>query len=110
MPVDKNNPMFPGFDVEPSPVDVELQQPTTMDPSNVTFDEEGGAIIDFNPAGSMAHGSAEFTRNLAEDMADEELSHLSSDLIGQYESDKEARSDWEPVSYTHLTLPTIYSV
>ena len=56
MAIDKDNPMFPGFDVEPSAVDVELQDPIAMDPANVTFDEEGGALIDFSPPGAMAHG------------------------------------------------------
>ena len=104
MAIDKNNPMFPGFDVKSSPVDVELEQPTATDPSNVTFDEEGGAIIDFNPSGSMAHGSAEFTRNLVEDMDEGELAHLSSELVGQYESDKESRSDWEQTYIKGLDL------
>ena len=66
MAIDKDNPMFPGFDVEPSAVDVELQDPIAMDPANVTFDEEGGALIDFSPPGAMAHGSPEFTKNIAE--------------------------------------------
>ena len=104
MPVDKNNPMFPGFDVESSPVDVELQEPTTMDPTSVTFDEEGGALIDFNPPGSMAHGSPEFTKNIAEEMDDDELSHLSSELIGQYEADRESRADWEQTYIQGLDL------
>ena len=95
MAIDKNNPMFPGFDVEPSPVDVELQDPMAADAASVTFDEEGGALIDLNPPGVMAHGSAEFTRNLAEDMDEGELAHLSSELIGHFESDKESRADWE---------------
>jgi len=104
MAIDKDNPMFPGFDVEPSPVDVELQQPTTMDPSNVTFDEEGGALIDFNPAGSMAHGSPEFTKNIAEEMDEGELAHLSAELIGQYQIDRESRADWEQTYIKGLDL------
>ena len=104
MAIDKDNPMFPGFDVEPSPVDVELQDPMTMDPSNVTFDEEGGALVDFNPAGSMAHGSAEFTKNIAEEMDEGELSHLSSELYGNFQNDKESREDWEQTYIKGLDL------
>ena len=104
MPVDKNSPMFPGYEVKSSPVDVELQDPMTMDPSNVTFDEEGGALIDFNPAGTMAHGSPEFTKNLAEEMEEGELAHLSSELTGQYEADRESRADWEQTYNKGLDL------
>ena len=80
MAIDKNNPTPEGPIIDPTGLDVELQDPMTMDPSNVTFDEEGGALIDFNPAGSMAHGSPEFTKNIAEEMDEGELSHLSSEL------------------------------
>ena len=104
MAIDKDNPMFPGFDVEPSPVDVELQDPMAADAASVTFDEEGGALIDLNPPGVMAHGSAEFTRNLAEDMDEGELAHLSSELIGHFESDKESRADWEQTYVKGLDL------
>ena len=104
MAIDKDNPMFPGFDVEPSAVDVELQDPIAMDPANVTFDEEGGALIDFSPPGAMAHGSPEFTKNIAEEMEEGELAHLSSELIGQYETDRESRADWEQTYVKGLDL------
>ena len=104
MAVESDSPMFPGFDVEASPVDVELQQPERMDPTSVTFDEEGGAVIDFNPPGTMAHGSPEFTKNLAEEMEEGELAHLSSELTGQYETDRESRADWEQTYIKGLDL------
>ena len=104
MAIDKNNPMLPGFDVEESDLEAELVEPTNVEPTSVTFDEEGGALIDFNPAGTMAHGSPEFTKNLAEEMDEGELAHLSSELVGQYESDKESRSDWEQTYIKGLDL------
>ena len=36
-----------------------------------------------------------FDNNLAEDMSDKELSRTASDLIGFYNTDREARSEWE---------------
>ena len=95
MAIDKDNPMFPGFDVEPSAVDVELQDPMAADAASVTFDEEGGALIDLNPPGVMAHGSAEFTRNLAEDMdeGDSDLDEASSMGYGDAGNKKTSGKD-----------------
>ena len=104
MAIENDTPMFPGFDVEESDLEAELVEPTNTEPTSVTFDEEGGALIDFNPAGTMAHGSPEFTKNLVEEMDEGELAHLSSELVGQYESDKESRADWEQTYIKGLDL------
>jgi hypothetical protein len=57
-------------------------------------DEEGGILIDFNPDAS-AMEEVEFGENLAEHMEDDELGKISSELVSQYNSDKESRKDWE---------------
>ena len=36
-----------------------------------------------------------FDANLAEDMSDKELNSTASDLVGFYNTDREARSEWE---------------
>lgn len=64
------------------------------DPESVSImDEDGGMLIDFDPqmeTPEMEHGG-----NLAEVMDDRDLDELSSELIGQFESDRLSRSDWE---------------
>ena len=48
--------------------------------------------------------------NLAEILDERTLGELSSELRGKVKDDMDSREEWEAVSYTHLTLPTIYSV
>ena len=57
-------------------------------------DDEGGVLIDFDPDAS-AMEEVEFGENLAEHMEDDELGKISSELVSQYNSDKESRKDWE---------------
>ena len=57
-------------------------------------DDEGGVLIDFDPDASAVE-EVEFGENLAEHMEDDELGKISSELVSQYNSDKESRKDWE---------------
>ena len=57
-------------------------------------DDEGGVLIDFDPDAS-AMEEVEFGENLAEHMEDDELGKISSELVSQFNSDKESRKDWE---------------
>ena len=67
----------------------------------------------------------DFSANLAEELSESVLTMLAGDLVADFEGDIASRKDWiqtyvdglellglkiEAVSYTHLTLPTIYSV
>ena len=57
------------------------------------IDDEGGMIIDFDPAGSefiATHDS-----NLADFIDENELSVLASDLVSSFESDRNSRQEWE---------------
>jgi hypothetical protein len=56
--------------------------------------EDGGMIIDFDPNNPMT-GGMNHDSNLAEFMDDQELRHVSSELIGAYNADKDSREDWE---------------
>ena len=58
--------------------------------------EDGGVEVDFEPQDEKGEDEG-FYANLAENMDDRECSRVASELM-------------EAVSYTHLTLPTIYSV
>jgi hypothetical protein len=64
------------------------------DPESVSImDEDGGMLIDFDP--DMASAEMDHGGNLAEIMDERDLDELASDLVGQFQSDRLSRSDWE---------------
>ena len=65
------------------PVDVAIEEPT----DEPMMEEPAPANED------------NFFQNLSEDMDDQVLSAISSDLVSEFKKDKESRSDWEK-SYT----------
>jgi len=56
--------------------------------------EDGGMIIDFDP-NAKEIGDVEFDSNLAEHIDDGILQELGSKLVGDYNGDKDSRSEWE---------------
>ena len=59
--------------------------------NNAMMMEDGSAIV--NPLPDLS-GRGAFNSNLAEVIPDDELESLSKGLVGDYESDKDARSSW----------------
>ena len=55
--------------------------------------EDGGMIIDFDP--DAFDPSGDFFANLAEEMSEDDLQMLASELVGQYQGDRDSRNDWE---------------
>lgn len=65
-----------------------------VNPESVIIEaEDGGMIIDFDPDESLA--GDEFDSNLVEFMDEQDLTRLSSELVGAFLSDKGSRKDWE---------------
>ncbi len=60
--------------------------------------DDGGAEIDFDPNQETV-GTGGFSENLAEEMDEDALMDLASDLISSYEEDRSSRSEWE-TTYT----------
>jgi hypothetical protein len=58
------------------------------------FDEEGGMVIDFDPNAPELMG-VRHDSNLAEFMSEGDLDALASELVAQFESDRNSRADWE---------------
>lgn len=58
------------------------------------FDEEGGMVIDFDPNAPELMG-VRHDSNLAEFMSEGDLDSLASELVAQFESDRNSRADWE---------------
>lgn len=87
-----------GQDGEP---DLEIE---IVNPESVSIEtEDGGMIFDFDPQDSLT-GMIPHDANLAEYIDDGELRGIATDLVGQYKSDKESRSDWERTYIEGLDL------
>ena len=68
----------------------------------IEMDEEGGATLDFDPREALPE--IEFYSNLAEVIDDRDLETLSDELMGDFESDKSSRKDWEDAYVKGLGL------
>ena len=78
---------------EASPLEIEI-----VDPEAVHI-KHGNMEIDIEEA-----GDPEFSKNLAEDMSEQELMTLSSDLVGLFETDINGRKDWADTYVQGLKL------
>ena len=79
----------PEATVEGSPLEILVSNPDEV----AITTEDGGMIIDFDPASEDL--GEEFNDNLAEHMDDSSLQSLGSEMVGYYMGDKESRKDWE---------------
>jgi len=66
-------------------------------------DDDGGVVVDFDP-GDMRGDSENFYENLAEEMPDRELGRIASDLLGEFDSNKSSRQEWEDTYKNGLDL------
>jgi len=71
------------------PLEIEIVNPDSVGIET----DEGGIIFDFDA--EEEEPEIPFDANLAEFIADNELTLISNELVGAYKSDKESRSDWE---------------
>ena len=65
--------------------------------------DDGGMIIDFDPETEGA-GTSEHDSNLAEFMDDQDLQSLASNLMGDFEGDRDSRSEWAETYVKGLDL------
>ena len=80
--------------IEQDPQDQELTIAIENPDSLAIETEDGGMIIDFDP-NAKEMGNIEFDSNLAEFIDDDVLQELGSKLVGDYNGDKDSRSEWE---------------
>jgi len=69
----------------------------------IEFEEDGGVVIDFDPVMS-APDTGDFYANLVDNLDDSVVSRMSSQLVEDYEANKEGRKDWEDAYRTGLEL------
>jgi hypothetical protein len=73
-------------------------------PDSVSLlDDDGGMIIDFDPNASELMG-VEHGSNLAEYMDERDLASLASELVAQFDADRNSRADWEETYVRGLDL------
>ena len=77
----------------------ELPEGIEIEPS-----EDGGVVIDFDPTASDTPDEGDFFRNLAEELDDGDLGAIASELLGDFESNKSSRKDWEDAYANGLEL------
>jgi len=70
---------------------------------NIELEEDGGVVVDFEPH-VKREGTGDFSENLAEILSDQEMSKIASDLIDEYETNKNGRKDWEEAYSIGLEL------
>ena len=79
-----------------TPIEGELEAGIEVDitaANGAEMTEDGGMIIDFDP--DAFDPSGDFFSNLADEMSEDALQKLSSELVGQYQGDRDSRNDWE---------------
>ena len=84
------------FDVEIEDEGAEELQVEIINPEAISMEtEDGGIIIDFD--GDIAEGilgGDDHDANLAEVIEEDTLKSMASELLGDFEADRESRSDW----------------
>ena len=79
-----------------TPIEGELEAGIEVDISSANgaeMTEDGGMIIDFDP--DAFDPSGDFFANLADEMSEDALKKLGTELIGQYQGDRDSRNEWE---------------
>ena len=77
------------FEMGPNGLTV-VEDQEIPDDSLVTEMDDGSMVVDFDPMAEEGMGDDSFESNLAEFIDENEFSALASDLVSQFESDKES--------------------
>ena len=91
--------------------DIDIEMPGTqmlerenLDGIEIEQGDDGGVIVDFDPQAAEQEREEEFYTNLAENMDASDLGVVSNDLLGQYDSAKASREEWEQSYSSGLDL------
>ena len=99
----------PQVDEQELAAEIEVNLPGSLDMSarggdiGIEFDEDGGALVDFEMS-SRVEISTGFYDNLAESLDDRILGSIASDLMGEFDSNKASRKEWEDAYANGLEL------
>ena len=70
---------------------------------SIELEDDGGVVVDFDPFAGRPEGGG-FYDNLVEELADNVATRIATDLLDQYEANKDGRKDWEETYRTGLEL------
>jgi len=90
MAIDRIAEPFDELTSEGNALEILVENPESIS----MMDEDGGMIIDFSPEASELMG-VQHDSNLVEFMGQADLDVLSSELVAQFEADRNSRADWE---------------
>ena len=84
------------LEIEPTGEEVQLEpdKGVNFEP-DVELMEDGGAEVNLDPNAPMDTSNIPHNANLADFIEDGDLSKFSSDLLAEFESDRDSRKDWE---------------
>ena len=88
------------FEQIPQEVKNVIQIPKKVEDTDATFEVEpdGGVVVDFTQTTVEMEAEEpvkEWYGNLADNMDEEELQEISSNVIDNYSADKDSRAEWE---------------
>jgi len=83
------------LEIEPTGEEVQLDQKNVNFEPDVELLEDGGAEINTDPDAPIDTSQIPHNANLAEYIEENELSRFASDLLAEFESDRDSRKDWE---------------
>ena len=103
--VERRNEIPPVDVEEGDPAEVEVEESTVIEAPglNIELEEDGGVVVDFDPR-MEAPDTGDFYANLADNLDDRVAAMVSSELMEQYEANKESRKDWQEAYRTGLEL------
>jgi hypothetical protein len=82
-----------------------LETPLMLDSGEeveIVEEDDGGVLVDFDPSEDVE--DMDFDSNLAEGMSDGELGAIGSELLGEFDSNKASRQEWEDAYTEGLEL------
>jgi len=84
------------LEIEPTGEEVQLEPDKGVNfESDVELMEDGGAEVNLDPNAPMDTSNIPHDANLADFIEDGDLGKFSSDLLAEFESDRDSRKDWE---------------
>ncbi len=99
MAIDRLAQPFDAQNMEGEELEIVIENPESVS----IMDEDGGMTIDFSPEASEFMG-VQHDSNLVEFMGQSDLDALSSELVAQFEADRNSRADWEDAYIRGLDL------
>jgi hypothetical protein len=97
---------IPPVDLEAGPdAEVLLEDTSIIETPDLSIEleDDGGVVVDFDPFAGRPEGGG-FYDNLVEELADNVATRIATDLLDQYEANKDGRKDWEETYRTGLEL------